>query len=98
MTIRVDDAPRETYYGDGRQPWDDIVAGGFGAEFAAGSILKYLRRTKGERAKDLEKARWYWARILEMQKLKSGYVRAEHAHLWLQKTLTPDEWRAMTGA
>lgn len=41
---RVDGAPRKDHYGAGRQPWDDIVDQGWGPEFAAGNVLKYLRR------------------------------------------------------
>lgn len=92
---RVDDADRQTYYGDGRQPWDEIVAGGFGAAFAAGSILKYLRRTKGEREKDVEKARWYWTRLADMSVSKQTDDILD-AMAWLGKTLTPAETSLLT--
>ena len=95
MAKRIDESDRQTYYGDGRQPWDDIVSGGFGGAFAAGSILKYLRRTKGERDKDVEKARWYWKRLLELS-LKSGEDSALMALAWLGQSLDADERKLLT--
>ncbi len=56
---------RQPWYGDGRQPWDDIVLAGWAPEFAAGNVLKYLRRTKAPEH-SLESARWYYQRLKEM--------------------------------
>lgn len=94
---RADGSTRESYYGAGRQPWDDIVAGGFGAEFAAGSILKYLRRTKGEREKDIEKARWYFARLAELMvsPVELTACRAATVGSWLRDTITLDELKLL---
>lgn len=64
-----DGTTRKDYYGAGRQPWDDIIDAGWGAAFAAGNVLKYVRRTKGN-PDDLEKARWYYARIIERYSMK----------------------------
>lgn len=44
MTGRVDDAPRKDHYGTGRQPWDDTVDAGWGAQACAFNVLRYLRR------------------------------------------------------
>jgi hypothetical protein len=41
-----DGTVRKAHYGDGVQPWDLIVAAGWAPEFAAGCVLRYLRRTK----------------------------------------------------
>ena len=41
-----DGTVRKAHYGSGRQPWDHIKAAGWGPEFAAGCVLRYLRRTK----------------------------------------------------
>ena len=78
---------RKTHYGTGKQPWDKIVELGWGPQFAAANVLKYLRRTK-----DVEdsrrKARWYYD---ELKKLahhpNSGRCLGE-----LIGELTHDEW------
>lgn len=59
-----DKEPRKAHYGSGEQPWDTIVFAGWGPEFAAGNILKYLRRTKAPEH-SLESARWYAQRLVE---------------------------------
>lgn len=55
---------RKAHYGDGEQPWDVIVASGWGPAFAAGCVLRYLRRDKA-REHSIESARWYYARLVE---------------------------------
>jgi hypothetical protein len=60
---RVDDVPRQIHYGEGRQPWDDIVDAGWGHAFAAANVLKYLRRDK-EPEHSLESARWYYGQLV----------------------------------
>jgi hypothetical protein len=65
-TYQADDGTiRQDHYGTGRQPWDDIVDQGWAPEFAAGNILKYLRRTK-DPEHSAESARWYWLRLIEL--------------------------------
>lgn len=66
---RVDDSERKEHYGPARQPWDDIVDLGWAPEFAAANVLKYLRRTK-DRYHSVESARWYYARLSEMNAVR----------------------------
>lgn len=56
---------RKAHYGAGRQPIDDIVDQGWGPEFCAGNIVKYLRRDK-EVEDSLKKAKWYYAKLIEI--------------------------------
>lgn len=65
----MSNAPRKSWYGDGRQPWDDIVDAGWAPEFCAGNVLKYLRRDKTPEH-SLESARWYHAQLVEMSRGK----------------------------
>lgn len=55
---------RKSHYGEGEQPWDVIVASGWGPAFAAGCVVRYLRRDKA-REHSLESAQWYYARLVE---------------------------------
>jgi hypothetical protein len=64
MTDRIDETVRQDHYGTGRQAWDDIVEYGWGPAFAAGNVLKYLRRDKAAEH-SLESARWYWRQLVE---------------------------------
>lgn len=59
-----DPSPRKPWYGSGAQPWDAILASGWGPAFAAANCVKYLRRTK-DPVHSLESARWYYARLYE---------------------------------
>lgn len=59
-----DSEPRKAHYGDGVQPWDVILASGWGPGFAAGNVLKYLRRTKNPEH-SAESASWYYDRLVE---------------------------------
>ena len=61
----ADGSVRKSHYGSSRQPWDDIKDQGWAPHFAAGNVLKYIRRTKSPEH-SLESARWYWARLDEM--------------------------------
>jgi hypothetical protein len=63
----ADGTVRKAHYGDGIQPWDLIVAAGWAPEFAAGCVLRYLRRTK-DPEHSLESARWYWTQLHELAK------------------------------
>jgi len=56
---------RKDHYGSGKQPWDTMVELGIAPGFAAGNILKYLRRSK-EPAHSEESARWYYMRLKEL--------------------------------
>lgn len=60
----ADNTIRKAHYGDGEQPWDVIVRLGWGPAFAAGNVLKYLRRSKHPEH-SLESAAWYYARLVE---------------------------------
>lgn len=79
---------RQTYYGDGRQPWDDILEQGWGAAFAAGNVLKYMRRSK-EPEKDIAKAKWYYTALKGMTSLDNQ----EGSITWarLNRLLTQEE-------
>ena len=87
--VADDGTIRQVHYGAGRQPWDDIVAAGWAPAFAAGNVLKYLRRSK-EPEHSLESAHWYWARLREMD-------QAHDVRLRLGAMLTDDEQVRLTG-
>jgi hypothetical protein len=62
--IAPDGSIRKLHYGSGRQPWDFIVEAGWGSAFAAGNVLKYVRRHAAKNGEDdLKKARWYWEQL-----------------------------------
>lgn len=89
---------RKAHYGDGRQPWDDIKVLGWAPAFAAGNVLKYIRRhAKKNGADDISKARWYYARLLEgceMPTHDTGrweFLLYDEAMRKLKSTLTDDE-------
>lgn len=75
---RDDGTQRKVHYGAGRQPWDDIKAAGWGPGFAAGHVLKYLRRAK-DVEHSLESARWYWT------ELNKEATREGNEGWWLDK-------------
>lgn len=75
-----DGSVRKSYYGDGEQPWDAMKRIGWAADFAAGNVLKYLRRTKGE-PDDLTKARWYWSELKKLAEPDDRFARSALAHL-----------------
>lgn len=95
---------RKVHYGDGRQPWDYILDASWAPEFAAGNVLKYLRRTK-DPEHSLESARWYYARLVEMMRgrLLPGSIakpsrhvgRAAAVMLHLEEMLTVDEQKML---
>jgi hypothetical protein len=74
--VAADGSTRKSHYGTGRQPWDDIVDLGWGPAFAAGNVLKYLRRTKDPDA-DLKKARWYFEWLWKRAALNSGFLDSD---------------------
>lgn len=84
---------RASQYGEGRQPWDDILDQGWGPAFAAGNALKYIRRYKMKNGDDdIAKARWYWhelyQRSLNVSLSGQAWVLA---HVDLISLLTPEE-------
>lgn len=98
-TPGADGTMRKAHYGEGRQPRDDIVDAGWGPAFAAGCVLRYLRRAK-DPEHSLESARWYWARLREMSGswagdpahapiVNAGFAPTVLRKLW--KLLTPRE-------
>lgn len=65
--VAQDGTVRKSHYGAGRQPWDDIREWGWAPHFAAGNVLKYVRRAAAKNGEDdLKKARWYWAELRKM--------------------------------
>lgn len=91
---------RKAHYGDGRQPWDDIVDMGWAPHFAAGCILRYLRRTK-DTEHSLQSARWYWDRLIELTRATGKrpmamVVDARQTKEALAAVLTDSELRALT--
>ncbi len=69
--VAPDGTTRPPHYGDGVQPWDTIVRLNWAPHFAAGNVIKYLRRTK-----DVEdsrrKAIWYYRELAKMAVLNSN--------------------------
>ena len=92
--IGLDGSVRKAHYGDGRQPWDDIKFAGWAPEFAAGCVLRYMRRTK-DREHSIESARWYWERLQEMGMQDSGQARK--VCVQLNMILTDDEKMILIG-
>lgn len=99
-----DGTVRKAHYGTGRQPWDDIMEAGWGAPFAAGNVLKYVRRAAAKNGEDdIAKARWYFKRLSEMAELGASVpsggraVTARIAHINLTRMLTQDELRCVHG-
>lgn len=44
--LGADGTIRKAHYGDGKQPWDTIKELSLAPEFAAGNVIKNLRRSK----------------------------------------------------
>lgn len=71
--VAVDGTVRKSHYGAGRQPWDDIKDLGWAPHFAAGNVLKYVRRAAAKNGEDdLKKARWYWAELRKIAIADAG--------------------------
>lgn len=94
-----DTEERKKHYGDGVQPWDIIVASGWGHAFAAGNVIKYLRRSKNPEH-SIESACWYYDRLVEGAAKATDYSSATEAAtgvVWadalarLELILTPAE-------
>ncbi len=100
----ADGTVRKAHYGAGKQPWDIIVETGWGAQFAAGNVLKYVRRAAAKNGDDdIAKARRYFKRLVEMAELGASVpsgnraVAARIAHINLTRMLTQDELRCVHG-
>ncbi len=87
--LGADGSVRKAHYGSGRQPWDDILDEGWGPGFAAGCVLRYLRRDKAVEH-SLESARWYMVRLLE-HGVGSGTEEWQDAIERLRRLLTHEE-------
>jgi hypothetical protein len=96
MTTHVhgDGTTRQNHYGQGEQPWDAIKTVGWGPEFAAGNVIKYLRRTK-DIEHSIESARWYWARLHEDTYSYEQNRRLPSVLYKLEQMLTPDEFNKL---
>ena len=68
--IGIDGTVRKAHYGAGKQPFDEMKELGWADHFAAGCVLKYVRRHAAKNGEDdLAKARWYWAELGKRGKL-----------------------------
>ncbi len=86
--VAEDGTVRKAHYGTGRQPWDEIVTAGWGAVFAAANVLKYVRRhTRKNGSDDLQKARWYYARLNNMAGVDAALALAKLHHLLTSEEL-----------
>lgn len=79
---------RKVHYGSGEQPWDIIKAMGWGPEFCAGNILKYLRRDKAPEH-SRESARVYYKWLCELCLFDAPRARQTQKDLY--GLLTPEE-------
>ena len=92
--IGQDGTERKDYYGEGEQPWDTMVKRGWAAYFAAGCILKYLRRKKEDQAHhDLESICVYfdWLNKLAEKDDIEGDMAREIMEELLNEELTEKE-------
>lgn len=81
--VAPDGTTRKSHYGSGRQPWDDIKEAGWGPEFCAGNVLKYLRRDK-DLAHSLESARVYFSWLKDLALMSNEWqldAAIVYAHL-----------------
>lgn len=92
--LAEDGTVRQDHYGEGEQPWDTIVRLGYAPQFAAGNVLKYLRRTKAPEH-SLESARWYYARLHELVVTQPNAIKILER---LEDALTVKERKMLTDA
>lgn len=76
----ADGTVRKAHYGSGEQPWDTILSQGWGPAFAAGCVVRYLRRDKAVEH-SLESARWYFDRLRGNAVKEHGMWEYEFAKL-----------------
>lgn len=95
--VGVDGTARKPWYGEGRQPWDDMKEIGWAQDFAAASIFMYLRRTK-DPEQSIESARWYWVELekLSLDRDYPWHPRANIVIGQLMRLLTVEEKRRLT--
>lgn len=88
---------RKSHYGTGRQPIDDIREIGWGPTFAAGNVLKYIRRAAAKNGvDDIKKAKWYFEELKRLQRMAEHPAAAQRAAEQLVGLLTPDEKELLT--
>lgn len=99
--IGQDGTKRKDYYGEGEQPWDTMVKRGWAAYFAAGCILKYLRRKKeGQLAHDQESICVYFnwlSKLAEEKDIIEGEMAADIVEELLNEELTNEELHLLQG-
>lgn len=96
--IGQDGTERKDYYGEGEQPWDTMVRRGWAACFAAGCILKYIRRNKeGQSEHDLESICVYfnWLSKLAEKDTIEGDLAREIIEELVNEELTNKEKRQL---
>lgn len=86
---------RKAHYGEGRQPLDDIKDVGWGPEFSAGNVLKYMRRLK-QISDSRQKARWYWRDLNEMCQDDNNHPKDVRRKLESLLTEAEKGWLVMT--
>jgi hypothetical protein len=93
--VAPDGTTRASHYGPPGtvQPWDTVVKMGWGPQFAAANVIKYMRRSK-EPEDARKKAIWYWRELCRMAVFRdddSDYVEASLVLVKLMYELTNDE-------
>ncbi len=72
---------------------------GWAPEFAAGCVLRYLRRDK-DHEHSIESARWYWRQLIKIsddsQPHVPGWERAPRIFQDLTKLLTAEEFERLS--
>lgn len=95
-TLGADGTVRKAHYGEGEQPWDTMKRLGWANDFAAGCVLRYLRRSK-DAVHSLESAKWYLARLYELcgddDEIRAGLAQATVHELY--SVLTKEEMRRL---
>ena len=80
---RVDKAERKSHYGDGKQPWDTLCEETpWAVAFAAGNVLKYLRRPGKQPLSDKWFEEWFadWESFDTIALSKEAAIAETHAH------------------
>lgn len=89
-----DGTTRKLHYGTDRQPWDDIRDLGWGPEFCAGNVLKYIRRAQAKNGTDdIAKAHVYYRWLVDL--VNADMPRAAEVMDELHNIMTPDEFGAI---
>ena len=94
--VAPDGTTRKTHYGQGKQPWDEILEEGWGAAFAAGNVLKYVRRHAMKNGEDdLRKAAWYYKELRNMAGSLTRDPYSAYIYSRLCNRLTKDELKLL---